>query len=163
MNNIEKIKIVVDDLEEIFNRFDTGDISDELANYIEKRCSRVKNKMIIKIITSEQLNELEKDRVVSAIRSHYGLEIRYLGNDIKKMKIANIVYFIAGILIIIIESILSLGFVFNTVIDILGCFIVWESAFNLLFTDTDLDIKVDRAKKISNCQIEFDIKRDRVQ
>ncbi len=35
---MEIIKIMVDDIEDIFNKFDNMDISDELAMYIENRC-----------------------------------------------------------------------------------------------------------------------------
>lgn len=158
MNNVEIVKIVVDDLDEIFHQFDYNDISDELATYIENRCSRLaKNEMCIKIITDRELSNQEKDKIVSAIKCHYGLEIKYVGIDIKKMKRVNIYYFLSGLLTILIANLLSIGPFFVEVIDILGCFIVWESAFNLLFTDNEMDLKIDRAKKISKARIEFDI------
>ncbi len=48
---MEIVKIIVDDIEDIFNQFDTNDISDELATYIENRCSRVKKmKWLLKYI-----------------------------------------------------------------------------------------------------------------
>lgn len=158
MNNVEIVKIIIDDVDEIFHQFDNNDISDELATYIENRCSRLaKNEMCIKIITNEELSNTMKDRIVTAIRSHYGLEVKYVSIDIKKMKRVNIYYFISGLLTILIANLLSIGPFFVEVVDILGCFIVWESAFNLLFTDNEMDLKIDRAKKINKARIEFDI------
>ncbi len=157
MNNMEIVKIVVNDLDKIFHQFDCNDISDELAIYIENRCSRLaKNEMCIKIITERELSNVEKDKIVTAIRCHYGLEIKYVGIDIKRMKRVNIYYFISGLLVILIANLLSVGAFLVEVVDVLGCFIVWESAFNLLFTDNEMDLKIDRAKKISKAQIEFD-------
>ena len=48
---MEEVNIYIDNLDEIFNTFDNNDISDELALYIENRCTRLKNnKMVIKFI-----------------------------------------------------------------------------------------------------------------
>ena len=91
-NDKEVVKVYVDNLEDIFNKFDNNDISDELANYIEQRCSRTaKNSMEINIITKEELDNEQKDKLVTAIRSHYGLENKYLGIEIKKLNNANII------------------------------------------------------------------------
>ncbi len=157
MENVEIVKIVVDDINSLFNVYDSDDISDELASYIEKRCSRTaKNQMKICIFTKSRLTTLEKDKVVTAIRSHYGLENKFLGIEIKKMQRVNICYFIAGILTIFIANMLPIGNFIKEIIDVLGCFIVYESSFNLLFTDNELDLQSYRAIKISKAHIEFD-------
>lgn len=55
---MEIVKIIVDEIDDLFNKFDNSDISDELAIYIENRCSRVKrNEMIIEIYTNNELDE----------------------------------------------------------------------------------------------------------
>ena len=153
---MEIVKIIVDDIEDIFNKFDNFDISDELATYIENRCSRVKkNEMTIEIYTKKELDDKTKDKVVTAIRSHFGLETKYNLIDTKKRKIINLIYFLSGIFILLFKNLLPLTKTINDIVDVLGCFIIWESTFNLLFTDNEMDLKTDRAKKISNCHIEF--------
>lgn len=157
---MEIVKIIIDDIEDIFNKFDKNDISDELATYIENRCSRVKkNEMTIEIYTDNKLDDKTKDKVVTAIRSHFGLETKYNIIDTKKRKILNIIYFFSGIFIMLFKNLLPLTKTVNDIVDVLGCFIIWESTFNLLFTDNEMDLKTDRAKKISNCHIEFKIKK----
>ena len=157
---MEIVKIIIDDIEDIFNKFDKNDISDELATYIEYRCSRVKkNEMTIEIYTDNKLDDKTKDKVVTAIRSHFGLETKYNIIDTKKRKILNIIYFFSGIFIMLFKNLLPLTKTVNDIVDVLGCFIIWESTFNLLFTDNEMDLKTDRAKKISNCHIEFKIKK----
>lgn len=154
----EIVNIYVDSIDELFNQFDDEDISDELANYIEKRCSRAKNKMIIKVHTKNKLTYAEKDRIVDSIRSHFGLEIKYLSRDNERMNFVNFIYFIVGILIIGIDYVLPINEIFNEVIDLLGCFIIWESAFNLFFTDNEMDRSIDYAKKIIQAKIVFEYK-----
>jgi len=159
MNKRENIVIDIDDIEDIYNQYNKNELNDDLANYIEKRCSRLmKNKVDITFVTNEELNDIEKNKINDLVRSHYGLEIKYLNIDVKKIKTANTVYLIAGILIIIIEMILKDFFLISTVIDILGWVLIWESVFNLLFTDNELDIKLSRAKKILNSNITFEKK-----
>lgn len=159
MNKRENIVIDIDNIEDIYNQYNKNELNDDLANYIEKRCSRLmKNKVDITFVTNEELNDIEKNKINDLVRSHYELEIKYLNIDVKKIKTANTVYLIAGILIIIIEMILKDFFLISTVIDILGWVLIWESVFNLLFTDNELDIKLSRAKKILNSNITFEKK-----
>lgn len=158
IDDVEIVKVYVDDINDIFNLFDNEDISDEFAAYIENRCSRTtKNKLCIKIFSEELDNEL-KDRIVTAIRSHYGIENKYLGVEIKKMQKVNICYFIAGLLTILAGILLPLGDYIPEVIDVLGGFMIYESASNLLFTDNELDLKSYRAIKISKAKVEFEKK-----
>ena len=153
---MEEINIYIDNIDEIFNMFDCTDISDELATYIENRCSRIKkNELVINIYTKDDLENVIKDKSVDAIRKHFGLETKYNLLESNRRKIANMLLIIAGVLIILLKNLVPL---FNTIFDILdiiGCFIIWESAYNLIFTDNEEDRKTDRSKKISNCLIKF--------
>lgn len=158
IDDVEVVKVYVDDINDIFNLFDNEDISDEFAAYIENRCSRTtKNKLCIKIFSEELDSEL-KDRIVTAIRSHYGIENKYLGVEIKKVQKVNLCYFIAGLLTILAGILLPLGDYIPEVIDVLGGFMIYESASNLLFTDNELDLKSYRAIKISKAKVEFEKK-----
>lgn len=156
---MEIIKIMIDDIEDIFNKFDNMDISDELAMYIENRCSRVKKKPLkIEIYTNQELNDEVQDKVVNAIRTHFGLETKYNLIDTKQRKVINIIYFLSGFFIMLFKNLLPLTNTIKDIVDVLGCFVIWESTFNLLFTDNQMDLKTDRAKKISNCRIVFKVK-----
>ena len=160
MEKTEIVNVKVKEFDDLFNLFDENDISDELATYIENRCSRtMKNDMIIKIFTDDELDNKQKDRVVTAIRSHYGIEKKFLEIEIKKLQKVNIYYFIAGVLTIFIANFLPIGKFIPEVIDVLGGFIIYESAFNLLFTDNELDLKCYRAIKISKSKVVFEYEK----
>jgi hypothetical protein len=159
LDDIEFVKVYVDDIKDIFNQFDYEDISDELANYIENRCSRTtKNKLCIRMFFNNELTSEEKDRIVTALRAHYGLEKKYLEVETEKLKKVNICYFIAGLLTILAGILLPLGDYIPEIIDVLGGFMIYESASNLLFTDNELDLKSYRAIKISKAKVEFEKK-----
>ena len=160
MEKVEIVNIKIDNVDELFNKFDDEDISDELASYIENRCSRtLKNEMLIKIYSEEELSDEDKDRVVTAIRSHYGIENKFLDIEIKKLQKVNIYYFVAGVLTIFVSNILPIGKFIPEIIDVLGGFIIYESSFNLLFTDNELDLKSYRATKIGKSRIIFEHKK----
>ena len=154
---MEEVVIKINDVNNIFNSFDDNDISNELAGYIESRCSRIKNKMKIKIVSQEELDDKLKNKIINAIRTHYGLETKYSMLDNRRTNQANILLFITGILVIIVENVLNIFHSLIDIIDILGGFIVWESAYNLLFTDSEMDRKIDRANKISTSKIVFEV------
>ena len=154
---METVKIFITDIEDLFNKFDSNDISDELALYIENRCSRLrKTKMRIKIISKEEIDDLVKERLVDAIRSHFGLEVKYSLLDIKRTNIINIICFLIGLFILLFKNVLPFTKTISEIIDILGCFLIWEGTFSFLFMNNDVNTKIIRAKKICSCQIEFE-------
>ena len=153
---MEEIKVYINDYDSLFNVFDKNDISEELAIYIENRCSRLKNKeMVIKFISNKTISDKDKDKLLDALRSHFGLEIKYNLIESKRRNLTNLVLMLIGLLILIFKNILPLLDTLFDILDIFACFIIWESAYNLLFTDNESDINIRRAKKISNAKIEF--------
>ena len=153
---MEEVKVYINDYDSLFNVFDKNDISEELATYIENRCSRIKNsEMVIKFISNKTISDKDKDKLVDALRSHFGLEIKYNLIESKRRNLTNLVLMLIGLLILIFKNILPLLDTLFDILDIFACFIIWESAYNLLFTDNESDINIRRAKKISNAKIEF--------
>ena len=153
---MEEVKVYINDYDSLFNVFDKNDISEELATYIENRCSRIKNsEMVIKFISNKTISDKDKDKLVDALRSHFGLEIKYNLIESKRRNLTNLVLMLIGLLILIFKNILPLLDTLFDILDIFACFIIWESAYILLFTDNESDINIRRAKKISNAKIEF--------
>lgn len=153
---MEEVKIYINNYEELFNVFDSNDISDDLALYIENRCTRVKNsKMVIKFIYEYEIKNENKDKIIDALRSHFGLEIKYNMMENKKRNLVNLLIMLAGLLILLFKNILPLTTTIFDIFDVFACFMIWESAYNLFFTDNESDIKIARAKKIINAKIVF--------
>lgn len=153
---MEEVNIYIDNLDEIFNTFDNNDISDELALYIENRCTRLKNnKMVIKFISEYEVSKENQSKIINALRSHFGLEIKYNTLENKKRNIINLIIMLVGLLILLFKNILPLTTTIFDIFDIFACFMIWESTYNLLFTDNESDIKIARAKKIISAKITF--------
>lgn len=124
---MEEINVYINDYSSLFNTFDKNDISSE-----------------------------EKDKIIDAVRSHFGLAIKYNLIESKRRNMVNLILLLVGLLILLFKNILPLGNTVFDILDIIACFIIWESAYNLLFTDNESDIKILRAKKISNAKIVFE-------
>lgn len=153
---MEEVKIYITDTESLYNKFDESDISDELVTYIENRCSRVKSKqMVIKIISKSEISDIEKDKIINAVRSHFGLEIKYGMINNKRRNTVNLIIMLIGLLILLFKNILPLTTTIFDLLDVFACFMIWEAAYNLLFTDNEEDIKIARAKKIISAKIMF--------
>ena len=153
---MEEVNIYINNLDEIFNNFDNNDISDELALYIENRCTRVKNsKMVIKFISEYEMSKENQGKIIDALRSHFGLEIKYNTIENKKRNLVNLIIMLVGLLILLFKNILPLTATIFDIFDVFACFMIWESAYNLLFTDNESDVKIARAKKIISAKIMF--------
>lgn len=153
---MEEVNIYINNLDEIFNNFDNNDISDELALYIENRCTRVKkSKMVIKFISEYEMSKENQGKIINALRSHFGLEIKYNTIENKKRNLINLIIMLVGLLILLFKNILPLTTTIFDIFDVFACFMIWESAYNLLFTDNESDVKIARAKKIISAKIMF--------
>ena len=153
---MEEVKIYINNLDELFNIFDNNDISDELALYIENRCTRVKNsKFVIKFFYKKDIRDEDKNRIINALRSHFGLEIKYNIIENKRRSLVNLVLLLVGLLILLFKNFLPLGTAIFDIFDLFAWFTIWESAYTLLFTDNESDRKIARAKKIISAKITF--------
>ena len=103
--NIIEVDIKSKDI--AFNIFNENQISDEMGKYIFQHAKKsdINSKLIINIDNKVKFNTKEQERLVDAIREHFGLlireKLRYIRfNNIKKM----ILIFI-GILLVVINKI----------------------------------------------------------
>ena len=160
-SNKEVIKVNVTNLSDLFHPFDNDDISDELQDFIEERCSNTtKYDLVIKFITAKELTEQMKEKIVTAIRSHYGLDVKYTELSNKKMKQLNVIYLIIGIVMIFGLRALNIDLSFTYILDIIGSLMIWESAYNLVFMDSEMDQQIILDKKIMKAHIKFEKKKD---
>ena len=160
-NNKEVIKVNVTHLADLFHPFDNDDISDELQDFIEERCSNtVKYDLVIKFITSKDLTDTMKDKIVTAIRSHYGLDVKYTELSNRRMKQLNFIYLLIGIIMIFGLRAFGIDLSFTYILDIIGSLMIWESVYNLVFMNSENDQKIILDKKIMRAKIVFEKKKE---
>ena len=155
--NIIEVDIKSKDI--AFNIFNENQISDEMGKYIFQHAKKsdINSKLIINIDNKVKFNTKEQERLVDAIREHFGLlireKLRYIRfNNIKKM----ILIFIGILLTLISNSTRnSLGFLIPEVVSIAGCVAIWEVVHIILFEDTKNRFEIKKLRQLTNCEVNF--------
>lgn len=104
MNN--KIRVDIDNKEDIFNKFNNQQISEELGDYIYN-CAKMfptNKKITIYINNSVIFSKEEKQQLVDGIREYYGLLVKKKMFYTKFNKLKRIILFLIGILLIILSD-----------------------------------------------------------
>ena len=148
MNN--KIRVDIDNKEDIFNKFNNQQISEELGDYIYN-CAKMfptNKKITIYINNSVIFSKEEKQQLVDGIREYYGLLVK------KKMRI---ILFLIGILLIILSDSFShiIKFLLPELFLIAGWVAIWEAVYSVLFVDNKIKLEIKKARQLSNCEIRF--------
>jgi hypothetical protein len=76
------------------------------------------------------------------------------------MKQLNVIYLMIGIIMIFGLRAFNVDLSFTYILDIIGSLMIWESVYNLVFMDSEMDQKVILDKKIMQAKIEFEKKED---
>ena len=73
-----EIDITINEETNIFNEFNNEQLSEELSNYIYSNCkgNSIEKNITINIIHKHKLDEEEKQKIIDAIRSNFGIDIR---------------------------------------------------------------------------------------
>ena len=117
--------------EDLFERYNKKDVSEDLINYIVRKTINIGSEYKIKLIIN---NETKNKNVVSLIKE--GLEKEYERCKIEYIRnnIVQLVYLVIGILILIISNIITEA-VFKEIILIGGWLFIWTMAEMELFQD----------------------------
>ncbi len=159
-----EIDITLNKNTNVFNEFNSNQLSEELSNYIYSSCkgySTSKN-ITINIFHDYEIKDDEKHKIIDAIRANYGIDIRE--NNIKfryEITTEIILILIGSIFIILSQIIDNLNFLLlDEIISIFGCMIIWEVAYNIIFNNTRIYIENKRLKKITEARIIFKKSKD---
>lgn len=127
----KEIEIDLVSEEDLFERYNKKDVSEDLINYIVRKTINIGSDYKIKFIIN---NETKNKNVVSLIKE--GLEKEYERCKIEYIRnnIVQLVYLVIGILILIISNIITEA-VFKEIILIGGWLFIWTMAEMELFQD----------------------------
>ena len=156
-NNV--IRVDIDNKEDIYNKFNNEQISEELGDYIYN-CAKMfpmNKKMIIYINNSVIFSNEEKDQLVDAIREYYGLFVRKQMFYTKFNRLKRVVLFLIGILLIVLSDSFShiTEFLIPELFLIAGWVAIWEAVYSILFVDNKVKLEIKKARQLSNCEIKF--------
>lgn len=154
-----EIDITLSNKNEIFNPFNKDQLSDELSNYIYNQCKGkpIKNNISINIMHSFEIKNEEKKEIVDAIRSNFGIDIKENTLRLKYELLVEFILILIGSVLIITSNYFDNlhALILGEIISIFGCVIIWEVAYNLIFTDTKTLIENKRLKKLTKAKISF--------
>ena len=155
---MEEVEIFVENLEDCYNPFDHDDISMELVEHIDLNVARTKSKNIrLRIMSKEEIPNVEKESLIDSIRAHYQLELYYNRYENRQLLINNMAILVIGVLFLLFKNHIPMGDTISDITDILGCFTIWTAVENILFTDYSQDSYLRVIKKVMNSTITFEV------
>ena len=164
--NKEKINIniTLNKDTQIFNPYNNTQLSDELSNYIYNSCkgSSSKKNIKINIYYNHEIKDKKKTKIIDAIRSNFGIDIKENILHIKyELSLELILILIGTILLITSKVFHNLNtIVIDEVISIFGWVMIWEAAYHFLFVDIKEMIENKRLKKLTKAKINFKQTKD---
>lgn len=158
------IEIYLKNKEDFRNQFNNNELKVELGDYILNKAHIYKltrkTDLKLHIETNFEVDEIEKNHMIDMIRSYYGnlikIELIYLRNSYVK----SIVLFFIGIVLLIMSyySKYITEFLLPEIFIIIGWLAIWETAYNILFSNSKHHLRVKLLKKLTNCYIEIEQK-----
>lgn len=157
MKNI--IEINIQNFDEITEKYNTNELSDDLAKYIFNHAMAIPiiQNPEINVKSNEELSDEEKDKLSDMIHRHFGLEVQKSIIMSTYKRNYQILLFLIGLFLITLSN---LGFILkmSTIHElflIFGWVAVWELIYDGLFTNYKAKIKRKRYKKLSNVKINY--------
>lgn len=154
-----EINITINEKTKIYNNFNNEQLSDELSNYIYNQCkgSSIKTNINININHNYDISDNEKTKIIDAIRSNYGIDIKENLLTIKYEHIKEIFLLLLGIILLITSKILVdiKSPILAEIISIFGCVVIWEIAYNIFFVETTKKIENQRLERLKKAKITF--------
>ena len=152
------IEIYLKNKEDYKNPFNENKLSNELSDYILDECKGIAYNCEIElnIKTKFKLSSEERIKLISMIRSNFGLDVResliYMNNLINK----NIFLFLFGCIFIIISiGIKDIVPIVSEIVLIVGWVGIWEVVYSLFFSDYRKRLEIKRFRQLSNSKIKF--------
>ena len=154
-----QINITLNDNTQIFNPYNKEQLRDELSDYIYNSCKGSSNNKNIKIniIHNHDINDKEKEKIIDAIRSNFGIDIKENILHIKyELSIEIILIIIGTILLVTSKFFHNLNtIIIDEIISIFGWVMIWEAAYHFIFVDIKEMIENKRLKKLTEAKIYF--------
>ena len=145
---LKKIRVILEEEAELFNKFDNDELSKELGEYIFQEYENVKesDSVVIEFYTSFKLDEAKEEDIIKLIRQYFKKQIEESNSYNKFDNIKKIISFFVGMLIIFISDLCyyrSSHFV-GEILSIVGSVAIWE-VFDGIIT-TIFNNKINKAK-----------------
>lgn len=150
----KKIKVIIDDKDEIFNTFDNDKLSSDLGDYIYEEYHDIKesDSVTIEFYTKINLSEKEKEDIIRMIRNYFKLQINKTNEFNKYDNIKKLVSFLVGVLIIFVSDLLlyKAHHFFAEILSIVGSVAIWgvfDDVINVILSKRRNKFKLNKLIK----------------
>ncbi|MGM9881447.1 MAG: hypothetical protein ACI31S_01220 [Bacilli bacterium] len=158
---MKHISISINGKEDLSEKYNSSVLSNEINSYILNECLPVRKneKIVIDILSSNELEEEDKLEIEKLIKNNYK-NLRDEKNIIKEYQYKqSIVITIIGIIFIVMSNILKNESILSELFLIAGWVSLWEVIYKVLFGRVKDKIEIERYKKLSKCKINFTMKK----
>lgn len=154
------IPVLLENIDDLFMKHDykKKELSDDVCKYIEEIAYMIPMSMDIIIeFHCPKVNNEEKEKIVSAVKNNYGMEIDDADYDISKINFRSLIYGIVGILILIINLITEkyIGAVLSNFICVVWWVAIWEMVELQTIEKTNLKWKRLNYQQLYDAEITF--------
>ena len=114
-----------------------------------------KNKVVININCKENISDLEKQDMIDIIRRNFGIQVKDLLYTYEKEQDKKAILLVVGIALIILYY-TGFASILKDVILMFGWLAICSSVYGLIFSSTEIYVKIKRLKNLSKARIYFD-------
>lgn len=151
------IKINLKKKEDYTSKYNDNSLSKELSDYImeEYKSFDIKSDFYIEINSSYEMNDNEKEKIVSMIRANFGTEISEMMTN-RRREIKFDIFTVALAIIALVFYLFSSDIpILSEFILVFSWVLIWESAYNLIFGSMENKVNLERRKRLTTCKIIF--------
>ncbi len=157
------ISIYINELDDYYNEYDADDLtlSDDILSFINNRVENISNKYnIVLEFDTPQISEEEKDKILTIVRSHYGLSYFRKQKVLKANKYKSLVFFLIGALFLVLSNyVLDYGLIMSDILSIAGWVSLWETLSILLFDNLKFRANRINIDRLYNAKIIFNVRK----
>lgn len=143
------IELNIKNIDDIIDKFNNKQISDDCLNYLIKSCLFIKKNEEIKIIIDNvNINEVE-ELIINSVKEEYNRSLKMISIN----NYIQIICFLIGIFFLLLSTLINEKYIFNELLLIVGWVPIWKVIEIELFNDSEERRKRKILKKLMKCTI----------
>lgn len=152
-----KIKVELQDIDNVFNVYNNHILSNEFGKYLYDSCALISSdrKISIVINTKFEITEAEKSKIKSTIIDNFNSYLKKEKFLQKHRNIKKIILLLVGLILIMLTEVLKDLYIVEEILLISGWVAIWEVIYDILFVDIKNEHNIKHLKQLSKSKIEF--------
>lgn len=153
------ISVYIEETEDFYNEFDDDELtlSDDLIHFINNRVDNISIKYdLVLEFNAPKMKTTEQNKIITIIRSHYGLVLSSRQSILDQNKIKALFLFVLGLFLLLLSnSFDNLSSLIQEVISIAGWVAIWESISVIFMDNIKIKMMKKKVERLFNARIIF--------